>query len=118
MFLLKSFYHLSTLHVYNCGSFKGKSKERKIKVCFDKPAHLVSRSPGLLKKKRKRKRQEEDAEESQVRTKRIRFNQLDSSGSPIDPQFSDDEDDGDDRNQSHVIVDNIIDSLISFALKN
>ena len=102
-----------------CLCFKGKTKERKIKVCFDQPVHLAS--PGLLKRKRKKQEEEEeDEEDGLVRTKRIRFSNLDSSGSPIDPQFSedDDDDDGDDQNQSHVIVDNIIDSLISFVLKN
>ena len=93
---------------------KGKSKERKIKVCFDRPVHPAS--PGLLKRKRK-KEEEEVEEESLVRTKRIRFSNLDSSGCPIDPQFSDDDGDDDDE-QSQVIVDNIIDSLISFVLKN
>ena len=95
---------------------KGKSKERKIKVCFDRPLHPAS--PGLLKRKRKKEEEEEGVEEeSLVRTKRIRFSNLDSSGCPIDPQFSDDDGDDDDE-QSQVIVDNIIDSLISFVLKN
>ena len=97
---------------------KGKSKERKIKVCFDRPVHPAS--PGLLKRKRKKEEEEEEEgveEESLVRTKRIRFSNLDSSGCPIDPQFSDDDGDDDDK-QSQVIVDNIIDSLISFVLKN
>ena len=94
---------------------KGKTKERKIKVCFDQPVHLAS--PGLLKRKRKKQKEEEE-EDSLVRTKRIRFSNLDSSGCPIDPQFSEDDGDDEDQNQSHVIVDNIIDSLISFVLKN
>ena len=85
-------------------------------MCFDRPVHLAS--PGLLKRKRKKQEEEEEEEDSLVRTKRIRFSNLDSSGCPIDPQFSEDDGDEDDQNQSHVIVDNIIDSLISFVLKN
>ena len=86
-------------------------------MCFDRPVHLAS--PGLLKRKRRREEEEVDGveEDNLVRTKRIRFSHLDSSGCPIDPQFSDDGDD-DENNQSHVIVDNILDSLISCVLKN
>ena len=92
--------------------FLGKKKEKKIKVCFDKPVHLTS--PGLLKRKRKRSK-EKAGKEVEGDRKRIRFSNLDSSGCPIDPQFSEDDED---RDQSHVIVDNIIDGLISFVLKN
>ena len=109
-------YPYSNFIVFYC--FEGKSKkERKIKVCFDKPVRLAS--PGLLKRKRKREKGKGKGKEDEVEgdRKRIRFSNLDSSGSPIDPQFSEDEDD-DDRNQSRVIVDNIIDGLLSFVLKN
>lgn len=113
---VKSYSERPDLRKLVCDLSTGKSKERKIKVCFDRPVHPAS--PGLLKRKRKKEEEEEEVEEeSLVRTKRIRFSNLDSSGCPIDPQFSDDDGDDDDK-QSQVIVDNIIDSLISFVLKN
>ena len=105
-----------------------RAKEKKIKVCFNKPNKI--RVPGLLKRTR-RGEEEVEEEERLVRTKRIRFNELDSDGRPIEPQFSEDEDtDQDDedteqedddnsgQNQSQSIVNNIIDNLINCVLKN
>ena len=106
----------------------GRVKEKKIKVCFNKPNKLSS--PGLLKRKRVVEEDDEDEEERVVRTKRIRFNELDSTGSPIDPQFSDDTEDDADTDQdeqdhdeepeverpSCAIVDNIIDTLLEFVI--
>ena len=108
-----------------------RAKEKKIKVCFNKPNKI--RVPGLLKRTRRVEEEEEEEEEEErlVRTKRIRFNELDSDGRPIEPQFSEDEDtDQDDedteqedddnsgQNQSQSIVNNIIDNLINCVLKN
>ena len=103
-------------------------KEKKIKVCFNKPNKLSS--PGLLKRKRVVEEDDEDEDERVVRTKRIRFDELDSTGSPIDPQFSDDTEDDADTDQdeqdhdegpeverpSCAIVDNIIDTLLEFVI--
>merc|ERR1740129_2433534 len=89
---VKSYSERPELRKLVCDLSTGKSKERKIKVCFDKPVHHTS--PGLLKRKRKRGMQKEEAVVERDR-KRIRFSNLDSSGCPIDPQFSEDEDDDD-----------------------
>jgi len=100
-------------------SSTGKSRERKIKVCYDKPNKVSS--PGLLKRKRKREEEEEEEEEelNVLRTKRIRFSELDSAGNPIDPQFSDDEEDGnddvDDNCTSAAVVSTVLDDLLNFV---
>ena len=90
-----------------------KIKDKKVKVTYNNPVKTTS--PGLLK--RKRKEESEESPSSKRKAKRIRFNETDSCGAHIDPEFSEDEDDKDGGNIGNIVSDILQNNVIKSVFK-
>ena len=76
---------------------------------------MKTNSPGLLK--RKRKEESEESPSSKRKAKRIRFNETDSCGAHIDPEFSEDKDDKDGGNIGNIVSDILQNNVIKSVFK-